>query len=124
MVPRLTLQPQVDQLAVHVPCSTSKLGAAPKLVALAKQCAGEVTVPDIACCGFAGDMGFTRPELNANSLKRLKPLLPEGCGCGVSASRTCQIGLSSHGGIPYRSLEALLDECASPRAGGGTARTG
>lgn len=114
VLPRLTLTPQVEQLAVHVPCSTAKLGAGPKLVALARQCAGEVTVPDIACCGFAGDMGFNRPELNANSLKRLKPLLPEGCGCGVSASRTCQIGLSSHGGIPYRSLEALLDDCAQP----------
>jgi D-lactate dehydrogenase len=114
VVPRLKLTPQVEQLAVHVPCSTSKLGAGAKLVALAKHCASEVTVPDIACCGFAGDMGFTRPELNANSLKRLKPALPEGCGCGVSASRTCQIGLTSHAGIPYRSLEALLDDCASP----------
>jgi D-lactate dehydrogenase len=113
VVPRLKLTPQVDRLAVHVPCASSKLGSGAKLVALAKQCAGEVTVPDIACCGFAGDMGFNRPELNANSLKRLKPLLPEGCGCGVSTSRTCQIGLSSHGGIPYRSLEALLDDCAS-----------
>jgi len=116
VVPRLKLTPQVEQLAVHVPCATSKLGHGAKLVALAKQCAGEVTVPDIACCGFAGDMGFNRPELNANSLKRLKPLLPEGCGCGVSTSRTCQIGLSSHGGIPYRSLEALLDDCARAAA--------
>ncbi|MBK6715061.1 MAG: FAD-binding oxidoreductase [Burkholderiales bacterium] len=112
VVPRLKLTPSVDQLAVHVPCSTAKLGAGPKLLSLARQCAAEVTVPDIACCGFAGDLGFSRPELNANSLKRLKPALPEGCGCGVSASRTCQIGLASHGGIPYRSIEALLDDCA------------
>lgn len=113
VAPRLKLKPGLDQLAVHVPCSTAKLGAGPKLLSLARQCAAEVTVPDIACCGFAGDLGFSRPELNANSLKRLKPALPEGCGCGVSASRTCQIGLASHGGIPYRSIEALLDDCAS-----------
>lgn len=113
VAPRLDIQPKVGQLAVHVPCSTSKLGAGSKLVALAKQCATEVTVPDIACCGFAGDKGFTLPELNANSLKRLVPALPPACGTGVSCSRTCQIGLSSHAGFPYRSLEALLDECAS-----------
>jgi len=116
VVPRLTFNPQLDQLAVHIPCSTSKLEAGAKLVALAQQCAREVTVPDIACCGFAGDKGFTLPALNAHALKRLVPALPEGCGCGVSASRTCQIGLASHGGIPYRSIEALLDDCAT--AGG------
>ena len=113
VLPRVTLTPKLDQLAVHIPCSTSKVGAGAKLVALAKQCAQDVTVPDIACCGFAGDKGFTLPALNANSLKRLVPALPEGCGCGVSASRTCQIGLASHGGIPYRSIEALLDDCAT-----------
>lgn len=113
VVPRLTLTPKLDQLAVHIPCSTSKAGAGQKLVALAQHCAREVTVPDIACCGFAGDKGFTLPELNANSLKRLLPALPEGCGCGVSASRTCQIGLTSHSGIPYRSIEALLDDCST-----------
>lgn len=116
VAPRVRLEPKLDQLAVHVPCSTQKAGQAAKLVALARRCAHEVTVPDIACCGFAGDKGFLLPELNANSLKRLKPALPQGCGCGVSASRTCQIGLASHGGIPYRSIEALLDDCAS--AGG------
>ncbi len=114
VAPRLDIQPKVDHLAVHVPCSTAKLGAGSKLVALARQCADDVTVPDIACCGFAGDKGFTLPELNANSLKRLVPALPPACGTGVSCSRTCQIGLSAHSGRPYRSLEALLDECAQP----------
>ena len=114
VAPRLEIRAQLDQLAVHVPCSTSKLGTGGKLVALAQRCASEVTVPDIACCGFAGDKGFRLPELNANSLRRLKPLLPAGCASGVSCSRTCQIGLSSHAGIPYQSLEALLDACAEP----------
>jgi len=113
VAPRVHIEPKLGQLAVHVPCSTSRNGTASKLVALAKRCADQVTVPDIACCGFAGDKGFTLPELNANSLKRLAPALPAGCGCGVSASRTCQIGLASHGGIPYRSIEALLDDCAT-----------
>ncbi|PXW93521.1 D-lactate dehydrogenase [Sphaerotilus hippei] len=114
VAPRLHITPQLQQLAVHIPCSTSKIGSAAKLVALARRCAEEVTVPDIACCGFAGDKGFTLPELNANSLKRLAPALPAGCGTGVSCSRTCQIGLSGHSGLPYRSLEALLDDCATP----------
>jgi len=114
LAPRLAITPKLGQLAVHIPCSNTKLGSGAKLVALAKRCATDVTVPDIACCGFAGDKGFSLPELNANSLRRLKPALPAGCASGVSASRTCQIGLASHGGIPYRSLEALLDDCAAP----------
>ena len=71
-------------------------------------------MPDIACCGFAGDKGFTTPELNANSLKRLKPAIG-GCDSGVSMSRTCQIGLTAHGDIEYQSIEALLDQCSCTR---------
>ncbi|WP_085315842.1 FAD-binding and (Fe-S)-binding domain-containing protein [Derxia lacustris] len=114
IAPRLAITPKPGTLAVHIPCSTARAGSGAKLVALAKKCSAEVTVPDIACCGFAGDKGFSLPELNANSLRRLKPALPAGCASGMSASRTCQIGLASHAGIPYRSLEALLDDCAQP----------
>jgi len=69
------------------------------------------------CCGFAGDKGFTTPELNAGALSRLKQQLPKGCEEGFSNSRTCEIGLSRHSGIPYRSIAYLVDRCfAAPKA--------
>ena len=38
-------------------------------------CAEKVVTPDVICCGFAGDRGFTVPELNAFGLRRLKKQL-------------------------------------------------
>ncbi|NHQ80348.1 FAD-binding oxidoreductase [Chromobacterium vaccinii] len=114
VLPRLSIVRRLPQLALHIPCSATAMGAAGNLKQLAASCCDELTVPDIACCGFAGDKGFTVPELNANSLRRLRPALPDACRHGVSMSRTCQIGLTEHGGIPYASIEALLDFCTNP----------
>jgi D-lactate dehydrogenase len=89
-------------------------------VALAAACARAVVVPDaIGCCGFAGDRGFNVPELNASALRYLHEELGGACTSGYSTSRTCEIGLSRHGGIPYRSLLVLVDRAASPRAASG-----
>ncbi|WP_046158449.1 FAD-binding and (Fe-S)-binding domain-containing protein [Chromobacterium vaccinii] len=114
VLPRLSIVRRLPQLALHIPCSATAMGAAGSLKQLAASCCDKLTVPDIACCGFAGDKGFTVPELNAHSLRRLKPALPDACRHGVSMSRTCQIGLTEHGGIPYASIEALLDFCTNP----------
>lgn len=114
VLPRLSIVRRLPQLALHIPCSATAMGAAGNLKQLAASCCDELTVPDIACCGFAGDKGFTVPELNAHSLRRLRPALPDACRHGVSMSRTCQIGLTEHGGIPYASIEALLDFCTNP----------
>jgi D-lactate dehydrogenase len=67
------------------------------------------------CCGWAGDKGFTTPELNAHALRTLKDSLPEGCTAGYSHSRTCEIGLSMHAGVPYRSIVYLVDSCTTLR---------
>ncbi|OQS41455.1 FAD-binding and (Fe-S)-binding domain-containing protein [Chromobacterium haemolyticum] len=117
VAPRLAVTRKLEQLALHIPCSAAEMGAAEALTRLAGLCAERLTVPDIACCGFAGDKGFTVPELNAHSLRRLPPALPPGCRHGVSMSRTCQIGLSEHAGFEYRSIEALLDFCTTPGSG-------
>ncbi len=45
----------------------------------------------------------------------LKDALPEGCTAGYSHSRTCEIGLSMHAGVPYRSIVYLVDACTTPR---------
>lgn len=113
VAPELKIKKKVDKLVLHVPCSVTKMGVGSKLIALADMCTDELTVPEIMCCGFAGIKGFSVPELNANSLRGLKPAIPSGCNHAVSTSRLCQIGLTHHTGLDYESIEALLNKCAS-----------
>ncbi|CAD5366354.1 Predicted D-lactate dehydrogenase, Fe-S protein, FAD/FMN-containing [Rubrivivax sp. A210] len=116
VLPRVDIAPQAEPVAVHPVCSVRKMGTADKLYAVAARCSAQVVkVDEVQCCGFAGDKGFSHPELNAHALRHLKAALPTGCGSGVSSSRTCEIGLSQHAGMPYRSLIQLVDACASPR---------
>ena len=75
-------------------------------------------VDDVLCCGFAGEKGFNRPELNEFALRHLKSSLPAGCAVGYSSSRTCEIGLSEQAGFPYRSIITLVDACVAARAHG------
>jgi hypothetical protein len=89
------------------------MGTQDKLQAIAARCSAQVvTVDAVQCCGFAGDRGFTHPELNAHALRHLRAALPPGCCAGYSSSRTCEIGLSEHAGMPYRSFLQLVDACA------------
>jgi D-lactate dehydrogenase len=89
---------------VHPVCSVRKQGLENKLLAVAKRCSANAVMPaSVGCCGWAGDKGFTTPELNAHALRDLKNELA-GCTSGVSTSRTCEIGLSDHGGVTYRSI--------------------
>ena len=112
---RLEFTPVEERIAIHSTCSTIKMGLVNTFQRLAQMCAKEVVVPeDIACCGFAGDRGFTKPELNASALSTLKGKVA-GCACGYSSSRTCEIGLALHGEIPYRSIIHLVDRCTTPR---------
>jgi len=106
-----------EPVALHLTCSTRRMGLDAKLTAVARACAQNVVIPpDIGCCGFAGDKGFTRPDMNAHALRTLAPAVAD-CTSGYSTSRTCEIGLSVHGGIPYRSIAHLLDAvCVAPTA--------
>ena len=88
------------------------MGLEGKLLQLAQACAQEVVMPeDIYCCGFAGDRGFNFPELNRAALHGLKEHVCD-CEAGYSTSKTCEIGLSLHGAIPYRSILCLVDEAS------------
>lgn len=117
LVERLEFQPQDKPVAVHVTCSTQHLGESQALIDLVGRCTTQVVIPEgIHCCGFAGDKGFTRPELNAHSLRSLKDAV-QYCDEGVSTSRTCEIGLSAHGGIDYHGVVYLVDRVTRPRAG-------
>jgi D-lactate dehydrogenase len=116
LLPWLALEKLPGKVALHLTCSSQRLGLEAKLRAVAEACAEEVVLPATGCCGFAGDKGFSAPELNASALSGLREAVA-GCGAGYSNSRTCQIGLSLHAGIPYQSIAHLVDRCASPAAG-------
>lgn len=116
LVDKLEFTPQDAPIAVHVTCSTQHLGESQALIDLARRCSKEVVIPEgIHCCGFAGDKGFTTPELNAHSLRSLKDAV-QYCSEGISTSRTCEIGLSEHGGIDYHGLVYLVDRVTRARA--------
>jgi len=115
LLPRLAIVPERGTVAVHPVCSVRKMGSADKLVALARRCSeAVVTVDAVQCCGFAGDRGFVRPELNEHALRDLRSAIPAGCSGGVSTSRTCEIGLSEAAGVPYESILYLVERCSAP----------
>ncbi len=115
LTPRLRLIKRAGTVALHITCSTSKLGLGEMLRELAESCAERVVVPDgHACCGWAGDRGFTFPELNASALAGLRDQLPTDCEAGYCNSRTCEIGASLHSGVYYRSIVYLVDRCSEP----------
>ncbi|MCL6263699.1 FAD-binding and (Fe-S)-binding domain-containing protein [Craterilacuibacter sp. RT1T] len=106
----LQFSPVDEDVALHVVCSMRKSGQAGMLEALARRCANRVTVPGgVTCCGFAGDKGFTFPELNASALKDLRPQVAH-CSGGYANSATCEIGLSEHSGLDYQHLMVLVDK--------------
>ncbi len=109
LLDKLEFVPQDKPIAVHVTCSTQHLGEAQALIDIARRCANEVVIPEgIHCCGFAGDKGFTTPELNEHALRSLKNAV-QICEEGISTSRTCEIGLSRNGEIDYHGLVYLVD---------------
>lgn len=117
LLARLDVGRRAGTVALHIPCSSRKMGLEPKLRAVAGACAERVVVPEhIECCGWAGDKGFTLPELNAHALRTLKDQLPYECAAGYSNSRTCEIGLAMHSERPYRSIVYLVDEVTTARA--------
>lgn len=116
LLERLEFTPQDAPIAVHVTCSTQHLGESQALIDLARKCSTNVVIPEgIHCCGFAGDKGFTTPELNSHSLRTLKEAVQH-CSEGISTSRTCEIGLTQHGGIDYHGLVYLVDRVTRAKA--------
>lgn len=97
-----------DQVAIHVPCSSKKMGVERTFAELAGKCAHEVISTGVPCCGMAGDKGMRFPELTDSALQHLD--LPASCKDGYSTSRTCEINLSHHSGIDFRGLVYLVDE--------------
>jgi D-lactate dehydrogenase len=113
---RREFQQTAGPVALHPGCSGRKMGTVDQLASLAARCSSEVVrVDDVLCCGFAGDKGFSGPELNEHALRHLKASLPPGCSAGYSSSRTCEIGLSEIADFPYHSIIRLIDACSRAR---------
>ena len=106
-----------EPVAIHITCSSRHLGLQKKFFALASLCSSKVLLPqEVGCCGFAGDKGFTHPELNSYALRKLRPQIEKaGIKRGFSNSRTCEIGLTVNAGIPYSSIVYLVDECTKAK---------
>ena len=118
LVPRLDFHPTDRPIALHITCSTRQMGVADDLINLAKMCSTKVYLPEgVGCCGFAGDRGFTFPEMNKYALRKLRPQIEANhIEVGYSNSRTCEIGLETNTGIPYMSIVYLVNECTTPKS--------
>ena len=110
VMPKLQVKHPRETITVFPVCSAKKIGAVDNLVNLSKMCAKNVKLVDTNCCGFAGDRGFTYPELNAHGQRHLKEQIPAGCDEGFSTNRPCEIGMSEYSGISFKSIFYLVDE--------------
>jgi len=116
LVNSLHFNPIDETVMLHVTCTSTRMGLSTQMQQLAERCSTKVIKPEnIECCGFAGDKGFTTPELNENALASLKAQVPKNCKTGYSNSRTCEIGLSHHAGIDYQSIIYLVDKVTTEK---------
>ena len=114
VVPGLSLQPRDGAVVLHPVCSARKMGLAGGLQRIARACVRSATVPIHAgCCGFAGDRGFSLPELTRAATRAEAREIESGAFDGYySSSPTCEIGLRRATGKPFRSFWHLLDEAS------------
>ncbi len=111
LLDRLKLKPVDEKVAIFAVCSAKQMEVESNLENVARRCAREVVIVDSNCCGFAGDRGFFFPELNQHGLRDLEKQ-SEGCSHGYATSRTCEIGLSRHSGIEFKSIIYLAAQAA------------
>lgn len=114
VIDKVDITPLPQTVAIHYTCSTRKMNLCDTLLQLTKRCAAHVLVPEeVGCCAFAGDKGFTSPELNKWALRKLRKQIEEGgVTLGVSNSRTCEIGLCHHSGVQYVNIATLVNSVA------------
>jgi D-lactate dehydrogenase len=112
LMPQLEVTRKVGSATVHPTCATRQMGLVPRLRTLAGALAEDVYVaPSATCCGFAGDRGFSHPELTAAATApQAAELSGRRFDAYLSSNRTCEIGLSRATGEPYESFVFLLEE--------------
>jgi D-lactate dehydrogenase len=112
LLPQLRVARRVGSATVHPTCATRQMGLSPRLRTLADALAEDVYVaPSATCCGFAGDRGFSRPELTtAATADQASELSGREFDAYLSSNRTCEIGLARATGASYESFVFLLEE--------------
>ncbi len=112
LLSQLNIQRRVGSATVHPTCATRQMGLAPRLRALADALAAEVYLaPSATCCGFAGDRGFSHPELTeAATADQAAELSGRHFDVYLSNNRTCEIGLNRATGGSYESPVFLLEQ--------------
>ncbi|GBU07175.1 oxidoreductase [Bacteroidales bacterium] len=115
VMPKLEVKNKKAETVIFPVCSVKKIGMLDNMMKLSKLCAEKVTMVESNCCGFAGDRGFSFPELNTHGQRDLKKQIPAACKHGYSTSRTCEIGMEEHSGINFKSIFYLIDEVTKGR---------
>lgn len=112
LMARLNITRRAESVALHPVCSLIKLNLTGKLEAIARACAAKVTIPrNAGCCGFAGDRGFSFPELTEAATRMEAAEIRAASFDGYySSSRTCETGMTRATGQVYRSVIHLLEE--------------
>lgn len=121
LLERLTLTPKDENIALYAMCATKKGKWNTALEHIARACvSGEVLIHHkTQCCGFAGNKGFTCPELNESALREFQAFYKQytktsahfkGIKRGFASSSTCEIGLNEKTDILWQNLLYLVDE--------------
>ncbi|WP_448808852.1 FAD-binding and (Fe-S)-binding domain-containing protein [Agromyces bauzanensis] len=111
LLPALDIREQLESLALHPTCSSTRLGSNDHLRELANAVAVDAVVPDAwGCCAFAGDRGMLHPELTASATAAEAAELSErDFDAHASCNRTCEIGMTRATGAPYVHILELLE---------------
>lgn len=131
LLERLNITPIDEDIALYAMCATKKGKWDKSLESIAKACVkGKVIGHNkTQCCGFAGNKGFTCPELNESALREFKAFYAKTqqeyytrvdsqtrqLQRGFASSSTCEIGLNDKTNIIWQNLLYLVDEVSSPR---------
>lgn len=112
LLPNLQITRKLNSVVLHPICSLMEMGLQPNLEAIAHACANQVIVPlNANCCGFAGDRGFTFPELTASATHHeAEDLEGKPYDAYISSNRMCEVGMTRATGKIYRSHIHLLEE--------------
>jgi D-lactate dehydrogenase len=112
LLPRLTIRRRLPDLALHIPCGAHHTGIEADLRAIARAVAERVyEPPSSGCCGFAGDRGFTHPELTASATAPMAAEIRAAqCTHGAGSNLPCQVAMTRATGIEFSGILAVLEE--------------
>jgi D-lactate dehydrogenase len=114
LLPKLRLHPVAESVLLHPNCSSRKLDLQDKMIAIARRCAKNVTVPlNLDCCAFAGDRGLLFPELTASATSLESAEVNAHPHDGYYSSNiTCEMGMSLATQHNYHSIVYLLEQAS------------